>query len=149
MPTSPRIQPVLQDTALLADIAAASGDGAQFHLWWLGQSGFLLKWRARFVLFDPYLSDSLTRKYADTDKPHVRMTERSIAPERLGFVDIVTSSHAHTDHFDPETLGPLAAAHAGALPLVLPQANLALAAERLGGSQLALHGLDAGKAHTW
>ena len=28
----------------------------------------------RHLLFDPYLSDSLPRKYASTDKPHVRMT---------------------------------------------------------------------------
>ena len=45
------------------------------------------------MLFDPYLSDSLTAKYADTDKPHVRITERVIDPESLDFIDVATSSH--------------------------------------------------------
>ena len=38
------------------------------------------------------------------DKPHVRMTERVVAPEKLDFVDVATSSHNHTDHLDAETL---------------------------------------------
>src|SRR6266513_2966987 len=78
-------------------------------LWWLGQSGFLVVANGRAILLDPYLSDSLTRKYAQTDKPHARMTERVVAPEALaslGVIDVITSSHNHTDHFDPETLIP-------------------------------------------
>ena len=76
----------------------------------VGQSGYLVKWKGHRLLIDPYLSDSLTRKYAGTDKPHVRMTARVIAPEQLDFIDVVTSSHNHTDHLDAETLGPLLAA---------------------------------------
>jgi hypothetical protein len=78
------IEPLLGDDAFLADVAAARREPA-LHLWWLGQSGFLLQWKGRHALLDPYLSDSLTRKYAATDKPHVRMTARVIAPERLDF----------------------------------------------------------------
>ena len=63
--------------AFLADVAA-TGPGDGCRLWWLGQSGFLLRTPRRPSCFDPYLSDSLTRKYADTDKPHVRMTERVV-----------------------------------------------------------------------
>ena len=68
------IIPLLKDEALLEDIRQARQETGHFHLWWLGQSGFLVCWGGRFLLFDPYLSDSLTRKYADTEKPHVRMT---------------------------------------------------------------------------
>jgi L-ascorbate metabolism protein UlaG (beta-lactamase superfamily) len=140
------IKPLLQDDALLEDIAGAPDDGTNFHLWWLGQSGFLLKWRGHSVLFDPYLSDSLTEKYAGTDKEHIRMTERCVVPERLGFVEIVTSSHAHTDHFDASTLIPLAQNHErGPVPLVLPVANVNLARERLAGAKFTWHGLDEGK----
>ena len=46
----------------------------------------------------------LTKKYAATDKPHVRMTERVVAPEALRDLAVVTSSHNHTDHLDAETL---------------------------------------------
>lgn len=137
------IEPFLRDDALLSDIAKASGEDNTFHLWWLGQSGFLLKWRRHTVLFDPYLSDSLTKKYAGTDKEHIRMTARCIAPEKLGFVDFIASSHAHTDHLDPETLIPLAHGHPGSLPLVLPAANIAHTRERLAGADFEMHGLDA------
>src|SRR6266508_3994867 len=101
------IRPLVKNDGLLADIHGAPRDSHQFHLWWLGQSGFLLQWQGKHVLFDPYLSDSLTKKYAASAKPHVRMTERVVAPERLDFIDVVTSSHNHTDHLDAETLLPL------------------------------------------
>ena len=78
-----------------------------FDIWWLGQSGFLIQWNGSVLLFDPYLSDSLTKKYAETQKPHVRMSELVINPLLLNNIDIVTSSHNHTDHLDAETLIPL------------------------------------------
>jgi L-ascorbate metabolism protein UlaG (beta-lactamase superfamily) len=96
------IEPALADDAFLEDVERAPVGAV--HLWWLGQSGFLVKARGRFLLLDPYLSDSLTRKYADTDKPHVPMTRRVVDPVRLRFVDVVTASHGHTDHLDAETL---------------------------------------------
>ena len=122
------IKPVLQDDAFLADVRAASPD--RLHLWWLGQSGFLVRWGDQYLLIDPYLSDSLTKKYTGTDKPHVRMTERVIAPERLDFLDVVTSSHNHTDHLDGETLIPLLAANPG-LPVIVSRANVDFAANRM------------------
>ncbi len=127
------IRPVLQDDAFLTDVAAIRADvtSPRLFVWWLGQSGFLVCYRGEFLLFDPYLSDSLTKKYAATDKPHVRRTARVVDPARLGFVGVVTSSHNHTDHLDAETLGPLFAA-APAAKLVLPAANVAFVAQRLG-----------------
>lgn len=127
------IEPALKDDAFLADVAAARATVAlgRLDVWWLGQSGFLLGHAGEFLLFDPYLSDSLTRKYAATDKPHVRMTSRVIDPARLGFVRVVTTSHNHTDHLDAETLRPLLAA-APAAPLVGPAANRSFIEQRLG-----------------
>jgi L-ascorbate metabolism protein UlaG (beta-lactamase superfamily) len=123
------IRPLRAGEAFLADVRAA-GDG--LHLWWLGQSGFLVGYEGRHLLLDPYLSDSLTRKYADTDKPHVRMTERVIDPAELGFVDVVTASHGHTDHLDADTLQALPG------PLVAPAAHRELAAERSAREPLAI-----------
>ena len=124
------IKPVLQDDAFLEDVSHAKKNPEQLHLWWLGQSGFLIQWQGRHLLLDPYLSDSLTKKYASTNKPHVRMTERGIAPEQLDFVDVVTSSHNHTDHLDGETLIPLLQANPN-LTVIVSRANVAFAAERL------------------
>ena len=121
------------DAALLADIHTASADPHRLHVWWLGQSGFLLKHEGSFLLLDPYLSDSLTLKYAATDKPHTRMTERCIAPEALDFVKLVNSSHQHTDHFDEATLLPLAET-AGGIKLVVPAAEEDRARARVDGN---------------
>ena len=96
-----------KDEALLRDIAQARALQARPRIWWLGQSGFLVYVAGKTILFDPYLSDSLTRKYANTDKPHERITERVIAPELLTGIDVITCSHNHTDHLDAETLLPL------------------------------------------
>src|SRR6266496_6318815 len=116
------IKPVLQDDSFLEAVSRAKKNLDQLHLWWLGQSGFLIQWQGRHLLIDPYLSDSLTKKYAGTNKPHVRMTERVIAPERLDFMDVVTSSHNHTDHLDGETLRPLIHANPD-IRLMIPEAN--------------------------
>jgi L-ascorbate metabolism protein UlaG (beta-lactamase superfamily) len=124
------IEPVVSPDAFLQQVLATAADAEGFRLWWLGQSGFLLQWRGRHLLLDPYLSDSLTRKYAGTDKPHVRMTRLLVAPERLVFIDVATSSHTHTDHLDAETLGPLRLANPG-MALVIPEANRSFVAERL------------------
>ena len=117
--------------ALLSDIEAARNQPDRLHIWWLGQSGFLLQYAGNQLLFDPYLSDSLSRKYANTDKPYERISELVIEPGRLSSIDVVTSSHNHTDHLDAETLRPLMTRNP-ALQLVIPAANRAFVAERLG-----------------
>lgn len=124
------IKPILQGDTFLEDVQRAKNNPDQLHLWWLGQSGYLIQWQGRHLLLDPYLSDSLTKKYAGTNKPHVRMTERLIAPERLDFVDAVASSHNHTDHLDGETLIPLLKANPN-LTVIVSRTNVDFAAERL------------------
>ena len=105
-------------------------DETHFHLWWLGQSGFLLQWKGKRVLIDPYLSDSLTKKYANTDKPHIRMSERVIDPSLLRDISIVTSSHNHTDHLDAETLVPILKNNPG-IKFIIPEANREFVADRV------------------
>ncbi len=125
------IQPFQTDDALLHDIQnTASQQPNALHLWWLGQSGYLVQWQGQHLLLDPYLSDALTHKYANTPKPHVRMTEIPIAPQRLDFIDVVTSSHNHTDHLDGATLIPLLHANP-AMSIITSAANQTFAAERV------------------
>ena len=138
------IQPALRDDDFLADVFAARDYTNDLHIWWLGQSGFLVQWQNHHLLLDPYLSDSLTHKYAATDKPHLRMTERVIAPERLDFIDVVTSSHNHTDHLDKETLVPLMRVNPK-LQLVVPEANRGFVSDRLGIAIEHSRGLKAGE----
>ena len=138
------IVPWQADDVLLSDIRRRAAHANQLSLWWLGQSGFLVQWQGTHILLDPYLSDSLTTKYATTDKPHVRMTQRAIDPRRLDFVAVATSSHNHTDHLDAETLVPLKQVNPN-LHILVPTANLEFAAERLHMASGELTGIDAGQ----
>ena len=100
-------------------------------LTWLGQAGFWIDTGAHRILIDPYLSDSLARKYAGTAHDHRRMTPPPITPDALPRPDIVLVTHAHTDHMDPDTLGPLAERFSD-LRFVVPRARLEVARERIG-----------------
>lgn len=138
------LEPHLKDEDLLQDISTAPAREDCFHLWWLGQSGFLLKWGQRFLLMDPYLSDSLSIKYAETGKPHIRMTALPVDPARLDFINVVTSSHNHTDHLDAESLQPLMKVSQEA-ELLIPSSNTGFVLERLGqATEEKLRGLRAG-----
>jgi L-ascorbate metabolism protein UlaG (beta-lactamase superfamily) len=138
------IQPLQKDDVLVADICSVSSADTSLHLWWLGQSGFLCQQAGARLLLDPYLSDSLTEKYAATDKPHVRMTERCIAPEALPPLKLVTASHIHTDHLDAATLIPLASQQGG-ITLLLPHPILEEVRAKLAGAPIEFIGLDAGE----
>jgi L-ascorbate metabolism protein UlaG (beta-lactamase superfamily) len=135
----------LKDDEFLSDVHAAPAGEGLLHIWWLGQSGFLVAHAGHFLLMDPYLSDSLTRKYAGTDKPHVRLSERVVDPQRLGFVEVLTCSHVHTDHMDPETIRALLSANP-AMEVVIPEAIRDIAAERLGIPRPRPFGMNDGTA---
>jgi len=125
------IKAIKKDEELVEEMDSFLSGNNHFHLWWLGQSGFLLQWKGKRVLFDPYLSDSLTKKYAATDKPHIRMSELVIRPELLKGINIVTSSHNHTDHLDAETLRPVLNNNPG-IRFVIPEANREFVSKRVG-----------------
>ncbi len=119
-----------KDEALIAEMDSQLTDEKHFYLWWLGQSGYLLQWQGKRVLIDPYLSDSLTKKYITTEKPHTRMSELVVRPELLKNISIVTSSHTHTDHLDAETLIPVLENNPG-IQFIIPEANRNFVAERV------------------
>jgi L-ascorbate metabolism protein UlaG (beta-lactamase superfamily) len=120
-----------KDQELISEIDSSPKNENVFHVWWLGQSGFLLQWKDHRVLIDPYLSDSLTKKYEATDKPHIRMSERVVDPALLKNISIITSSHNHTDHFDAETIVPVLHNNP-ACALLIPEANRSFVADRIG-----------------
>jgi L-ascorbate metabolism protein UlaG (beta-lactamase superfamily) len=122
------IRALQKNETLLNDIRSHK-DGT-VKLWWLGQSGYLVSYNNTHVLIDPYLSDSLTKKYEHTNKPHTRMSELVINPAQLNFIDIVTSSHNHTDHLDGETLVPLIKANPG-IQMIIPEANRTFVTDRI------------------
>ncbi|MHB8956389.1 MAG: MBL fold metallo-hydrolase [Pirellulaceae bacterium] len=101
---------VLAEPGELDTLIRESYDAHRPAIAWLGQAGFLIRRHRQLVAIDPYLSDSLAAKYRGTEFPHVRLTPPPIVPDRLTRLDVVLCTHAHTDHMDPETLSPIAAA---------------------------------------
>jgi hypothetical protein len=48
------IPAIKKNEELVAEMDSLINDEKAFHLWWLGQSGFLLQWKGKRVLNDPY-----------------------------------------------------------------------------------------------
>jgi L-ascorbate metabolism protein UlaG (beta-lactamase superfamily) len=120
----------VKDEEFIEEVDRYMKNENEFHLWWLGQSGYLLMWNGKKIMIDPYLSDSLTKKYEGTNKPHIRISERVVNPRLLRNISVVTSSHNHTDHLDAETLIPLIENNPG-IRLIIPEANRELVCERI------------------
>src|SRR4051812_22979654 len=62
------IEPVRHGVELRDEVHATRPEPGALAVWWLGQSGFLIKSRSGTLVIDLYLSEHLTRKYAGTDK---------------------------------------------------------------------------------
>jgi len=124
------IPAIIKNESFIAEVEKYKDDNNNFHLWWLGQSGYLLLWKGISVLIDPYLSDSLTKKYAATNKPHIRMSERVVDPNLLKDISIVTSSHNHTDHLDGATVIPIIKNNPH-IKFIIPEANRDFVCERV------------------
>jgi len=72
----------------------------------LGQSGFRIGLGAITIYIDPYLSDYVE----ELEGPKMRrLRPAPMSPAEVGDADWVLVSHAHADHCDPLTLGPIAA----------------------------------------
>lgn len=139
------IKAIRKDQELLQDILQQANSDA-LHIWWLGQSGYLFQYKGKRALIDPYLSDSLTKKYEGTEKPHVRISEKVIDPSLLPPIDLVSSSHNHTDHLDAETLLPVLQKNP-ACTIIIPEANRAFVCNRLQIEQDKPIGLNDGMTH--
>lgn len=141
------IPAIIKDKAFLQQVQQHETDKDHFHIWWLGQSGYLLLWQGKKIIIDPYLSDSLTKKYADTNKPHTRMSERVIDPALFKDILVVSSSHNHTDHLDAETLIPLITNNPD-ITFIIPEANRSFVTERVKISPAFPKGLNDGQQIT-
>ncbi|GLS38574.1 MBL fold metallo-hydrolase [Mesorhizobium tianshanense] len=129
------------DEPLAARLAASTKAGVA--LYWLGQAGFVIEAHGRRILIDPYLSDSLAQKYRGKPFSHERLMPASVSIDDLGRVDLVLVTHQHTDHMDPATLNPIAAANPECR-FVAPRAALNEAMNRIGVGAERIIALDAG-----
>jgi len=80
---------------VLADSIPSDKIGVYF----LGQAGFVLKTPSgKLIAIDPYLSDCCHRYFG-----FKRLMPKILAPDELSF-DTLIISHAHYDHFDPDSV---------------------------------------------
>jgi L-ascorbate metabolism protein UlaG (beta-lactamase superfamily) len=75
------------------------------------------------------------------------MCELVIDPSRLDFIDIVSSSHNHTDHLDGETLIPLIRSNPE-IQMIIPEANREFVTNRIGSHLTFPIGLNDGQSVT-
>ena len=80
----------------------------QVGLFYVGQLGFIVKFREKYLLIDGYLSDYVDINCSDENKPMVRKYPVPVKPEELDFIDFVFCTHDHADHADPYTLSGIA-----------------------------------------
>lgn len=137
------IVPVQKDDAFLADFHEADKVSGAIHLWWLGQSGILIKWDGRGLLIDPYLSDAVTRDHRGTDEPRTRISERIVDPLKLSGIDMIVCTGSDPDRLDSETILPLRAANPN-VKLVLPAGIVSSTEEALGKGCPAILPVSAG-----
>jgi L-ascorbate 6-phosphate lactonase len=89
-------------------------------LWWLGQTGFVVKSPAgKVIVIDPYLSNSAKAIGEQVGLNLDRLVPPPLSPAELVGVDLYAMTHSHADHLDPETLAAYRAA-GGAGPYLAP-----------------------------
>ncbi len=80
---------MLAGQALLKNIRTCSLRKGECAIWWLGQSGFIIKLGKTVIGIDMFLS------------PHLRRQIPALLnPDELKNVDLVLGTHDHTDHID-------------------------------------------------
>jgi L-ascorbate 6-phosphate lactonase len=74
-------------------------------LWWLGQSGFIIKSpQGKVILLDPYLSNSCEPLGRQAGFDFARRAPAPFSAVDLAGADLYAVTHTHQDHLDPDTL---------------------------------------------
>jgi len=87
------------------NIANHSVPPGAISLWWLGQSGFVIKSPGgKVILLDPYLSNSCAPLGRQFGLDFERRIPAPFTPAELADADLYLLTHTHQDHLDPETV---------------------------------------------
>ncbi|HQZ26722.1 MAG: MBL fold metallo-hydrolase [Verrucomicrobiales bacterium] len=137
------IVPVQKNAEFISDFQDADNVTGAIHVWWLGQSGFLIKWAGQGLLIDPYLSDSVSTRYDGSESPLQRISERVVDPLELEGINLVVCTSLQPDRLDPETILPLRAANP-TLKVIVPAGIAAEADQILGAGAPPILSVNAG-----
>ncbi|MDX2152629.1 MAG: MBL fold metallo-hydrolase [Bryobacteraceae bacterium] len=96
------IQPVRKGQDLVREIDATPA--LTPTLWWLGQSGFVVKYHEIVFYIDPYLSEQQTAKYRNTEQPRVRLMAAPLRGWQVRNADMILATHRHGTHLDAASI---------------------------------------------
>lgn len=114
----------------------------QIAVFYLGQEGFLMKYKETYLLFDAYLSDYVDQNCCSDTVIWKRNYAAPIDASELDFVDYVFCSHPHFDHTDPITLRKLNAVNPKAKYIVPYALKETLLSYGIGEPQILLADAD-------
>jgi L-ascorbate metabolism protein UlaG (beta-lactamase superfamily) len=109
---------MLSGPALVADINNSLCRTPK--LWWLGLSGFVIKFHSIVVCVNPYLSDWMASQPANEGGGFARRRPAPLKPEEIRNAHLVLATHAHPTAMDPDSL-PRILASSPRAKLVLPK----------------------------
>ena len=89
---------------LLNQIENEKVDNKKLIVYYLGQSGYVLKTNNTIIYIDPYLSDYVSHTSGLYDKEMVRNYPPPFLPSKIQKLDAVFCTHSHVDHMDPWTI---------------------------------------------
>lgn len=104
-------EPAKRGAELLLEMERTNGESPA--LWWLGHSGFVIKYHGIVFYVDPCLS---------TPPGRTRALGPPLAAEQASNADLILCTHAHATHMDPDTLPGMLKASARAR-VVLPKST--------------------------
>lgn len=79
----------------------------QLSIYFIGQSGYVLKTKKCTIYIDPYLSDFIENPNGLNDLYMTRNYPPPFTPDMIQFCDKIICTHAHVDHMDPWTLNQI------------------------------------------
>ena len=92
---------------LLKDIESQDIDDNEFCIYFLGQSGYVLKFKELIIYIDPYLSDYIENPLGLNEKKMYRSFPSPIDPKLISKCDVIICTHSHVDHMDPWTINTI------------------------------------------
>ena len=92
---------------LLQKIENQTVTEGQLEIYFIGQSGYVLKTNNSTIYIDPYLSDFIENPNGLNDTLMNRIYPPPFSPDQIQKCDAVICTHAHVDHMDPWTLNDI------------------------------------------
>ena len=79
----------------------------QLSIYFLGQSGYVLKFKKFTIYIDPYLTDYIENPLGLNEEKIYRSFPSPIDPIEITKCDAIICTHSHVDHMDPWTINKI------------------------------------------